>query len=70
MRENDSPFNVPIEDLNLSVRVLNRLKQNGFTSVGAVIALDDKDLEAVPNLGPHDYRELKAKLAGQGFPNN
>ena len=70
MRENESPSNVPIEDLNLTVRVLNCLKRNGLTSVGAVLALEDQELEALPNLGPHGYRELKARLVSEGFLNN
>jgi DNA-directed RNA polymerase subunit alpha len=70
MRENESPSNVPIEDLNLTVRVLNCLKRNGLTSVGAVLALEDQELEALPNLGPHGYRELKGRLVSEGFLNN
>ncbi len=61
---------MPIENLDLSVRVFNSLKRTGVTTVGDVIELLDKGEEAVMsirNFGEKSLDELRQKMAEKGF---
>lgn len=61
---------IPIEDLDLTVRVLNALKQAGITTVGEILELFDKGEEAVlsiQNFGEISLVELKERLVEKGF---
>ena len=56
---------MPIENLDLSVRVFNSLKRTGVTTVGDVIELLDKGEEAVMsirNFGEKSLDELRQKM--------
>lgn len=62
---------MPIENLDLSVRVFNSLKRTGVTTVGDVIELLDKGEEAVMsirNFGEKSLEELQEKMRDKGFP--
>jgi len=61
---------MPIENLDLSVRVFNSLKRTGGTTVGDVIELLDKGEEAVMsirNFGEKSLDELRQKMQEKGF---
>jgi DNA-directed RNA polymerase subunit alpha len=61
---------MPIENLDLTVRVFNSLKRTGITTVGDVLELLDKGEEAIlaiRNFGEKSLVELKEKLAEKGF---
>ena len=61
---------MPIENLDLTVRVFNSLKHTGITTVGDVLELLDKGEEAIlaiQNFGEKSLVELKEKLFEKGF---
>jgi len=61
---------MPIENLDLSVRVYNSLKRTGVITVGDVIELLDKGEEAVMsirNFGEKSLDELREKMQEKGF---
>ncbi len=61
---------LPIESLDLSVRVFNSLKRTGVVTVGDVIELLDKGEEAVMsirNFGEKSLDELREKMVEKGY---
>ncbi len=66
----DEVVEVPIEELDLSVRVFNSLKRTGITTVGEVLDLYEKGDDAllsIRNFGVKSLAELKEKLAEHDF---
>jgi DNA-directed RNA polymerase subunit alpha len=61
-------YDMPIEQLELSVRAYNCLKRSGLMTVGAVLEKSEEELLALRNFGEKSYLELKEKLVGAGFP--
>jgi DNA-directed RNA polymerase subunit alpha len=64
---------MPIENLDLSVRVFNSLKRTGVTTVGDVVELLGKGEEAVMsirNFGEKSLDELREKMQEKGFLKN
>jgi len=67
---NSEAAEMPIENLDLTVRVFNSLKRTGITTVGDVLELLDKGEEAIlaiRNFGEKSLIELQEKLAEKGF---
>lgn len=63
-------YEIPIEQLDLSVRVFNSLRRTGITSVGEVLemlALGDDTLLTIRNFGQKSLAELKSRLREHGF---
>lgn len=63
-------YDIPIEQLDLSVRVFNALKRTGITNVGEVLKLlarGDEGLMTIRNFGQKSLTELKQKLRERGF---
>ncbi len=63
-------YEIPIEQLDLSVRVFNSLRRTGITSVGEVLemlALGDETLLTIRNFGQKSLTELKECLRERGF---
>jgi DNA-directed RNA polymerase subunit alpha len=61
---------MPIENLDLTVRVFNSLKRTGITTVADVLELLDKGEEAIlaiRNFGEKSLVELREKLVEKGF---
>lgn len=61
---------MPIEDLQLSIRVYNCLKRTGISQAGEVLerlARGDEEMLAIRNFGKKSLVELKEKLVAQGF---
>jgi DNA-directed RNA polymerase subunit alpha len=64
-RGNDLPSrlaDVPIEDLDLSVRALNCLKANDITKVGQLVGMKQEELLTLRNFGQKSLDEIKEKL--------
>lgn len=61
-------YDMPIEQLDLSVRAYNCLKRSGLMTVGAVLEKSEEELLALRNFGEKSYFELREKLVGHGFP--
>lgn len=67
---NSEAAEMPIENLDLTVRVFNSLKRTGITTVGDVLELLEKGEEAIlaiRNFGEISLVELKGRLAEKGF---
>ena len=63
-------YDVPIEELELSVRAYNCLKRAGITRVGEVLERLEKGEEeilAIRNFGRKSLNELVEKLDGKGY---
>lgn len=63
-------YEVPIEQLDLSVRVFNSLKRTGITKVGEVLDMlgkGDEAMLAIRNFGEKSLRELQSQMAVKGF---
>ncbi len=60
-------YDVPIEDLDLSVRAYNCLKRAGITKVGQILEMTEEDLLGVRNFGRKSLDELRDKLQQRGF---
>jgi DNA-directed RNA polymerase subunit alpha len=61
---------IPIEQLDLGVRVFNALRRTGITSVSEVLemlALGDDTLLTIRNFGQKSLNELKTRLQERGF---
>lgn len=64
-RSNDLPSrlaDVPIEELELSVRALNCLKANDVTNVGQLVAMRQEELLTLRNFGQKSLDEIREKL--------
>ncbi len=60
-------YNIPIDDLNLSVRTRNCLKRANITRVGEVLEMSEEDLLTIRNFGQKSLQELQERLAELGF---
>ena len=63
-------YEIPIEQLDLSVRVFNSLRRTGITSVGEVLemlGLGEDTLLTIRNFGQKSLDELNARLQERGF---
>jgi DNA-directed RNA polymerase subunit alpha len=63
-------YEVPIENLDLSVRVFNSLKRTGITTVGEILDMLDKGPDAmlsIRNFGEKSLDELKERLQEKGY---
>ena len=70
VRGNDLPSrlaDVPIEELELSVRALNCLKANDITRVGQLVAMRLEELLSLRNFGQKSLDEIKEKLLERKF---
>jgi DNA-directed RNA polymerase subunit alpha len=59
--------NRTIDDLGLSTRTYNSLRRAGITSVGQLLALGERDLQAIRNLGPRSVDEIRERLGTLGL---
>ncbi|MDR7545102.1 MAG: DNA-directed RNA polymerase subunit alpha [Armatimonadota bacterium] len=60
-------MNMPIEDLDLSVRPYNCLKRAGIHTVGDLVKKTEDEVVAVKNFGRKSLDEVKEKLAAHGL---
>ncbi len=55
-------YNMPIEDLALSMRAYNCLRRSGLVTVGQVLEKSEEELLALRNFGRKSYDELRDRL--------
>jgi len=60
-------YNMPVEQMNLSVRTLNCLRRGGIATVGALVSKKEKDLMALRNFGMKSKREIDERLESLGL---
>jgi len=60
-------FNMPVEQLNLSVRTMNCLRRGGIATVGELVSKEEKDLMALRNFGQKSKTEIKDRLEALGL---
>ena len=60
-------MNMPIEDLELTVRSYNCLKREGIHTVGELVGRSEADLLDIRNFGAKSIDEVKVKLATMGL---
>ncbi len=58
--------NMPIEDLDLTVRSYNCLKRAGIQTVDELTQKTEEEMMRIRNLGKKSYKEIKDKLASIG----
>jgi len=58
-------FEMPIDELNLSMRTYNCLKRSGITKVGQVLTKDRKELLGLRNFGQKSLVELYQALSSR-----
>ncbi|MFC2020526.1 DNA-directed RNA polymerase subunit alpha [Chloroflexota bacterium] len=60
-------YNMPVEQLNLSVRTMNCLRRGGIATVGELAGKTEKDLMELRNYGEKSNREIKDRLEALGL---
>lgn len=66
---NERGFNIPLEELDLSVRAFNNLKKIGCDTVADVVDLTDEKILSVNSLGKKTRTEIAIKLVSLGALN-
>ena len=61
-------YNMPVEQLNLSVRTMNCLRRGNIQTVGEVINKGEKGLMTLRNFGVKSLQELADRLGELGLP--
>ncbi len=65
--ELDKLLEMPVEDLELSMRAFNCLKRAGINTVGELIQKTEREISKVRNMGKKSLAEVKGKLAELGL---
>ena len=60
-------YNIPVEQLDLSVRTMNCLRRSGITTVGELVSKKPKELLKLRNFGQKSYREIEERLKELGL---
>jgi len=63
----DEKYNMPVEQLDLSVRTMNCLRRGGIATVGELINKKSKDLLQLRNFGQKSFNEIEDKLKELGL---
>jgi DNA-directed RNA polymerase subunit alpha len=63
----DEQYNMPVEQLNLSVRTMNCLRRGGIITVGEVISRGEKGLLSIRNFGQKAKQEIEESLNTLGL---
>jgi len=63
----EEQYNMPVEQLNLSVRTMNCLRRGGIATVGELISKEEKELLALRNFGQKSKREIVERLSALGL---
>jgi len=66
----DEKYNMPVEQLDLSVRTMNCLRRSNITTVGELIAKGPKELMKLRNFGQKSYQEIEDRLQTIGLSLN
>ena len=60
-------YNMPVANLDLSVRTMNCLRRGGIETVGQIITKGDKSLMALRNFGQKSKQEIEERLKALGL---
>jgi DNA-directed RNA polymerase subunit alpha len=63
----DEKFNMPVEELELSVRTMNSLRRGGITTVGELVSKGEKELLSLRNFGQKSRQEVEERLKTLGL---
>lgn len=63
----DEKYNLPVEQLDLSVRTMNCLRRSGIATVGELIGKKPKELLQLRNFGQKSFREIEDRLNEMGL---
>ena len=63
----DEKYNIPVEDLDLSVRTMNSLRRGGITTVGDLMTKGEKELLSLRNFGQKSRQEVEERLRSLGL---
>jgi len=63
----DEKHNMPVDQLDLSVRTMNCLRRGGITTVGELISKEEKELLALRNFGQKSEQEIEERLKTLGL---
>ncbi|MFH1651375.1 MAG: DNA-directed RNA polymerase subunit alpha [Chloroflexota bacterium] len=66
----DEKYNMPVEQLDLSVRTMNCLRRSNIATVGELIGKGAKELLKLRNFGQKSFLEIEEKLEGMGLSLN
>jgi len=66
----DEKFNMPVEQLDLSVRTMNCLRRSNIATVGELIGKGTKELLKLRNFGQKSFQEIEDRLANIGLSLN
>jgi DNA-directed RNA polymerase subunit alpha len=66
----EEKFNMPVEQLDLSVRTMNCLRHAGIATVGEILQTGRRELMSLRNFGSKSLQELEEKLATTGLSLN
>jgi DNA-directed RNA polymerase subunit alpha len=66
----DEKYNMPVEQLDLSVRTMNCLRRSNITTVGELIGKGPKELLKLRNFGQKSYQEIEDRLSNIGLSLN
>jgi N utilization substance protein A len=64
-------YDIPLEDIGLSTRVLNLITEADYKTAGQVmeqLELDKDEILAIPGVGPKALKELQEKLTSYEYP--
>ncbi len=60
-------YNMPVEQMNLSVRTLNCLRRGGITILGELVGKTEKELMNLRNFGQKSKQEINERLEALGL---
>jgi DNA-directed RNA polymerase subunit alpha len=63
----DEKYNMPVEQLDLSVRTMNCLRRGGITTVGEIINRGEQGLMSLHNFGQKSRQEVEERLKALGL---
>ena len=63
----DEKYNMPVEQLDLSVRTMNCLRRSGIATVGELISKKPKELLKLRNFGQKSFHEIEEQLKEIGL---
>ncbi len=63
----DEQYNMPVGQLNLSVRTLNCLRRGSITTVGELISKGERELLSLRNFGQKSKQEIEERLGALGL---
>jgi DNA-directed RNA polymerase subunit alpha len=63
----EEQYNMPVEQLNLTVRTMNCLRRAGIATVGEIISRGEKELMKLRNFGLKSKQEIEERLNAMGL---